>query len=410
MTEKTESAVLSAGDEKAEVRARGPEAEEQGQLAGRPVSPDAEPSPQGPGKIRTLYDLVMRSPGWFVLSLAGLTIVLYGMKHAQSILSPVLLAMFVVMGLSPALDWLRRRRMPSWAAIAVVMVVFLVIGLLVGGILATSLGQVNTKLPEYEQNLSNMFSDMNTWFADHGIDISGLTENAFSPSKIFSWITGAARYLISQLTSVFLIILIVAFMIAEVYSFPRKLYVRAQTGPKLYESFDNFARVTRTFLFTLTWLNLLTATLAAIIYFAFGVDFALLWTIVFFMLSYIPNIGFVLSVIPPFFVTLFEQGFTRAVIVVVLVIGVNGFVNNAIAPRYMGQKTGLTTLIVFLSLVLWAWVLGPVGALMSVPLMIMVKLLFFDRYESTRPISALITPLPRSKEPRLRRIRRKRDS
>jgi AI-2 transport protein TqsA len=129
-----------------------------------------------------------------------------------------------------------------------------------------------------------------------------------------------------------------------------------------------------------------------VVYYAFGVDFALLWGLMFFLLSFIPNIGFVLAVIPPFFVTLLEFGFTRAIIVVAIVIFFNGLVNNAVTPRFLGQKTGLSTLAVFLSLVIWAWVLGPIGALMSVPLMLMVKLLFFDSYESTRPLSALISP------------------
>ena len=187
-------------------------------------------------------------------------------------------------------------------------------------------------------------------------------------------------------------------MIAEVYSFPRKIHYRLQLGAALSGAFENFAGVTRTFLFTLTWLNALTAIFAAIVYFAFGVDFALLWALIFFLLSFIPNIGFVLAVIPPFFVTLLEFGFTRAAIVVAIVIVINGFVNNAIAPRFMGQRTGLSTLAVFLSLVLWAWILGPIGALMSVPLMLMVKLLFLDYYDSTRAMSALISPLPRSKK------------
>lgn len=405
MTEEAESATLAPGSEQ-QAGAGRPESGEPGAPNGKPLSSAEAIGPQGPGGIRDFYSVVRRSPAWLLVSLAALAIVLYGMKHAQSILGPILLAMFIVMGLSPVLGWLKRRRVPPWAAIALVMLLFVVIGLLIGGILASSLSQVNTKLPVYQQNLGEMYSDLESWFGSHGMDISGLTESVFSPAKIFSWATTSASYLISQLTSVFLILLIVIFMVAEAYSFPRKFHDRAQFSPQLYANFANFAKVTRTFLFTLTWLNLLTAILAAIIYYAFGVDFALLWAIVFFLLSYIPNIGFVLSVIPPFFVTLLEQGFTRAVIVVVLVIAVNGFVNNAITPRFMGYKTGLTTLIVFLSLVLWAWVLGPVGALMSVPLMLMVKLLFFDQYETTRPISALITPLPRSKEPRWRRRRR----
>jgi AI-2 transport protein TqsA len=348
------------------------------------------------GGTRSLYHGLRTRPTSLLLALAAATIVLYGMRNARSVLAPILLAMFVVMGLSPILQWLKRRGMPSWAAILVVLVGFLIVAGLLLVILATSLGQINTKIPVYQSNLSRISTNLQTWFADRGIDISGLTGNILRPDKVVGWVTSSIRILVSLLTNAFLLILIVAFMIAEVYSFPRKMYQQVQLGPTLSRAFGDFANVTRTFLFTLTWLNALTAIFAGIVYYAFGVDFALLWALMFFLLSFIPNIGFVLSVIPPFFVALLEFGFARAAIVVAIVIVVNGFVNNAIAPRFMGQKTGLSTLAVFLSLVLWAWVLGPIGALMSVPLMLMVKLLFLDSYDSTRPISALISPLPKS--------------
>jgi len=334
-----------------------------------------------------------------LLALACATIVLYGMRYARSILAPILLAMFIVMGLSPILQWLKRKGTPPWAAIVIVMVGFLVVAALLVGVIATSLAQINAKVPVYQESLGQIASNVQTWFGERGIDVSGITGNILRPDKIMGWVTSSVRVLISLLTNAFLLILIVALMIAEVYSFPRKMHARVQLGPALGRAFDNFAGVTRTFLFTLTWLNALTAVFTAVVYYAFGVDFALLWATMFFLLSFIPNIGFVLSVIPPFFVPLLESGFTRAAIVVAIVIIVNGLVNNAIAPRFMGQRTGLSTLAVFLSLVLWAWILGPIGALMSVPLMLMVKLLFLDTYDSTRPMSALISPLPREKLP-----------
>jgi len=335
---------------------------------------------------------LLHSPTGLLLALACATIVLYGMRYSRSILAPILLAMFVVMGLSPILQWLRRKGMPPWATIMVVLVGFVAVAGLIVAIIAASLGQLNSTLPVYQQNLTRIVSDVQSWFAGHGIDIGGLTSNVIRPDRIIGWISSFIRLLIGLLTNGFLIILIVAFMIAEVYSFPRKVHDRLSISPKLAETFKNFGDVTRTFLFTLTWLNLLTAVIVVAVYYAFGVDFALLWGLMFFLLSFIPNIGFVLAVIPPFFVTLLEFGFTRAAIVVAIVIFFNGLVNNAVTPRFLGQRTGLSTLAVFLSLVLWAWVLGPVGALMSVPLMLMVKLLFFDSYESTRPLSAIISP------------------
>jgi AI-2 transport protein TqsA len=357
----------------------------------------AADAPPRNGRVSNLRQNLRHRPSGLLFALACATIVLYGMRYSRSVLAPILLAMFVVMGLSPVLHWLRRKGMPPWAAVLVVLVVFLIVAALVVGIIATSLGQINTKVPVYQENLTRVASNLQTWFADRGVDISGITGNVLRPDKVLGWVTSSIRLLISLLSNAFLMILIVAFMIAEVYSLPDKLQDDVLLGPRLGRAFHDFAVVTRTFLFTLTWLNLLTTIFVAIVYFAFGVDFALLWALMFFLLSFIPNIGFVLAVIPPFFVTLLEYGFTRAAIVVGIVIVVNGFVNNAIAPRFMGQRTGLTALAVFLSLVLWAWVLGPVGALMSVPLMLMVKLLFFESYESTQPLSAFISPSERKK-------------
>jgi AI-2 transport protein TqsA len=367
-----------------------------------PISDDQPPSESEPqqaagssgsaGKISAAQQNLLRSPTGLLLALACTTIVLYGMRYSRSILAPIFLAMFVVMGLSPILQWLRRKGMPPWAAITIVLIGFLVVALLVVSIIAASLGRLNTTLPVYQQNLSRMIADVQVWFADHGIDIGGLTSNVFRPDKIIGWIGSFVRTLISLLTNGFLIILIVAFMIAEVYGFPKRAQARLSLNPRLTETFRNFGDVTRKFLFTLTWLNILTTVIVVIVYYAFGVDFALLWGLMFFLLSFIPNIGFVLAVIPPFFVTLLESGFTRAAIVVAIVIFFNGLVNNAVTPRFMGEKTGLSTLAVFLSLVIWGWVLGPIGALMAVPLMLMVKLLFFDSYESTRPLSAIISP------------------
>ena len=127
----------------------------------------------------------------------------------------------------------------------------------------------------------------------------------------------------------------------------------------------------------------------------------------FFLLSYIPNIGFILSIIPPFAITLLEQGFTRAIIVVAIVLVINFVVDNLVSPRIMGRGLGLTPLAVLLSLIVWAWVLGPVGALISVPLTILVKRLFFENFESTQFLSdALSAPLAIKNRKGSRRRRR----
>jgi AI-2 transport protein TqsA len=182
-------------------------------------------------------------------------------------------------------------------------------------------------------------------------------------------------------------------MVAEAYAIPDRL-AASHMDKKFARSFANFSDVTRNFLFTKGWLSAIMSIFCTIIYWAFGIDFALLWGMAFFVLSFVPNLGFILSVIPPFFVGLLEFGFWRSVIAILVVVVANTVVDNVISPKIMGRSVGLSTLTVFLSVFIWGWILGTTGALMSVPLTLMVKLLFFDSFEGTRTISEVMaTPV-----------------
>jgi AI-2 transport protein TqsA len=331
------------------------------------------------------------SPTGLLVALAGVAITLYGMRYASGILNPIFLALFITLGASPALHWMQRKGVAPWLAVTIILVVFVVLAFMFLGIMAASLSQLDDKLPVYKENLSNTMDSASAWFSDRGIDISGLVSGAISPPKIVDFVAGLLKSAVGALGNVMLMILIVLFMISAAYSFPRTLVEKMKISPTFRKSLTNFGETTRSYLFTKAWLSFIVAVVVTVIYYIFGVDFALLWGLFFFILSFIPNIGFVLSVIPPFFVTLLEFGFTRAVVVVLIVIVINTIVDNGLSPRIMGRSVGLSSLVIFLSLVIWGWVFGGIGALISVPLTLMVKLLFFDSYESTRPISEFMT-------------------
>ena len=334
---------------------------------------------------------LLGSPTGLLIALAGVTITLYGMRYASGILNPIFLALFITMGASPVLIWLRRKGVPPWLAVTIVLVAIVILALLFVAIMAASVSQLDDKLPVYKENLSNTMDSVSAWFSDRGIDTSGLVSGAISPPKIIDFVSGLLKSVLNAMSSIMLMILIVLFMISAAYSLPATLAEKMKIPGTFRKSMENFAETTRSYLFTKAWLSLIVAVVVTVIYFIFGVDFALLWGLVFFIFSFIPNIGFVLSVIPPFFVTLLEFGFTRAAIVVIIVIVINAIVDNGLSPRIMGRSVGLSSLVVFLSLVLWGWVFGGIGALISVPLTLMVKLLFFDSYESTRPISMFMS-------------------
>jgi len=362
----------------------GPPADEDGLVD---TATEAGSATQAAGRSRNLIG----SPTGLLLALAGVVVIIYGMRYASGILNPILLALFLVMGISPFIHWLRRKGLPPWATLAVVLVLFVVIILLFVVIAAGSLTQLDEKLPVYQENLSEMTADAQAWFSEQGIDISGLTSGALDPANLVDNVGSLIKGAINALTNIGLMIFIVLFMISEIFTFPRKLTDRVKLSANFRRSLDNFSETTRGYLFTKAWLAAIMTVIVAIIYYAFGVDFALLWALLFFVMSFVPNIGFVLAVIPPFLVTLLESGLWTAVVVLVLVIIFNTIVDSLIGPHFMSKSVGLSTLMVFLSLILWAWVLGGVGALIAVPMTLMVKLLFFDSYESTRPLSEFMS-------------------
>lgn len=337
---------------------------------------------------------LLSGPVRLLLPIALAAGIIYAMKFSSGILNPILLALFLTMGASPALAWMRRRGMAPWLCIVIVAVVMVAAVTLFMLIMLSAVMQLDEKMPVYQQNLAQMETNATAWFADRGIDISGLTSGSLSPETAINAVKGLLSGIVNVMGNIFWLILLLLFMVAEAYALPRRLTEDIRMNERVARSFANFGDTVKTFLFTKGWLSALVAVMVTIIYLIFGVDFAVVWGLLFFVLSFIPNIGFMLSVIPVFFITLLEFGFTRAAIVVILVIVINTIVDNYFSPKIMGKSVGLSTLTVFLSVFFWGWVLGGIGALMSVPLMLAVKLLFFDSFESTQTISDIMgTPV-----------------
>ncbi len=352
------------------------------------------------------YGGIVGTPTGLLVAIASASVILISMRYARSVLNPIFLSMFLVMGVSPVLHYLRRKGVPAWATVTIMVAAMVIAIVLFIFVFVNSLGQLDEKLPVYQQNLQEMTDDATAWFAEQGIDVTGVTESAVSPPKVFDCLTGFVGSLVNTMTSVVLMLLIVVFMIAEVYSFPKKLFGATSRQSYVAKALADFSDVTRSFLFTKAWLSALAAVIVTVVYYVFGTDFALLWGLLFFVLSFVPNIGFILSVIPPFIVTFLEFGFSRAALMVIIVIVMNTIIDNIFAPRIMAKNVGLSTLTVFLSLFVWAWVLGPIGALISVPMTLMVKHLFLNFYPTTQPVSAVLTGAEKPPKEKKKRNRR----
>jgi predicted PurR-regulated permease PerM len=172
----------------------------------------------------------------------------------------------------------------------------------------------------------------------------------------------------------------------------------AANNPNLTR-FRGLARDLREYVSITTWINLLVGVVNTVFLLLLGVDYALLWGLLSFLMGYIPNVGFWIALIPPFLLALLEFGAARALLVLVGYVVINGGVQNFLQPRMMGAGLNLSPFIVVLSLFFWGWVLGPMGALLAVPLTMIVKEVFLEAYDDTRGLAELMSADTPAKKP-----------
>ena len=216
-------------------------------------------------------------------------------------------------------------------------------------------------------------------------------------------VAGTLSGLGGVLKNTFLILLTVIFILLEGSTFPNKL--RAAFGPGAhFDHFDKFRETVNRYLVIKTTTSLVTGILVSTWLALLGVDFALLWGLLAFMLNYIPSIGSIIAAVPPVLLALVQHGLVSALLVGLGYTVLNLAIGAGIEPRFMGRSLGLSTLVVFLSLVFWGWVLGPIGMLLSVLLTMTLKIAL-DSYEETQWIAVMLGPEISSKSLKASKIK-----
>lgn len=185
-------------------------------------------------------------------------------------------------------------------------------------------------------------------------------------------------------------LLILFFMLLDADKFPYKLGKALANQNPLQARINGFTADIRRYVLITTWINLMVAIVDTIFLMALGVPFPILWGILSFLLGYIPSIGFWLALIPPFLMALMASGIETALLVLIGYVLINGSVQNLLQPRLMGKGLNISPLAVFLSLFFWGWVLGTMGALLAMPLTMLIKEVFLAGYEDTRWLSHVI--------------------
>ncbi len=325
-----------------------------------------------------------------LLTLAALVVVIAGMKAAASIIVPFLFSVFIAIICAPPLAWMTRRRVPAVLAVLIILLAVLLIGFLLMLAVGTSVQSFSSAMPGYQAKLQQLFNGFIGWLSGMGVELSstGIRE-AFDPGSAIKLVNRMLDGLGNLFTNAFLILFTVLLILLEASSFPGKLEAIANSGRVKFDYIDHFLASVQHYIGLKTMTSLATGVLVAVMLAVMGVDFPLLWGLIAFLLNYIPNIGSIIAAVPAVLLALIQFGVPAALGAALGYAVINIVIGSVVEPRVMGRGMGLSALIVFLSLIFWGWVFGPVGMILSVPLTMLAKLAL-ENGEHTHWISVLL--------------------
>jgi predicted PurR-regulated permease PerM len=325
-----------------------------------------------------------------ILNLAGLIVVMAGIMYASSIIKPLLLAVFVAIIFAQPLAWLVRKNVPQWAAILIVMFGGVLIFFGIGQLITSSFSQFSSDASKYATHLSEIASSFIQTLTELGIDVSSeKLKGMLGAEKILNVTTNMAGEIGSLMGNMAIVVFIVVFILLELNSFAVKTIALVDTPAVSLHHLSRIGNSIRHYLAIKTYISLLTGFLIWIGLLIIGVDYAILWALIAFLLNFIPNIGSFIAMVPAFLFALVQLGFGGAVWTMVVFVSVNTIAGSVVEPRVMGKGLGLSTLVVFLSLIFWGFLLGTVGMFLSVPLTMAAKIML-EQKESTKWIAILL--------------------
>jgi len=325
-----------------------------------------------------------------LIKFAAFVIIVAGMKAAAMLVVPLLLAVFLSIICVPPLFWMQKKGIPGIMGIIILMFGVIVIQMLLVTLVSSSIADFSGNIPFYQERLKTLTFESLQLLSNQGVELETdkLTE-IFNPSRILKLVANTLNGLGGVLTHTFFVFLVFIFILSEAAGFPNKLRAILNDKNTNLEKYAEITAGVNRYLGIKTLTSLGTG-IAIFIWLAVqGVDFPVMWGVFAFLLNYIPNIGSIIAAVPAVLLALIQLGPLAAGIASIGFIIVNILVGSVIEPKVMGQGIGLSTLVVFLSLAFWGWVLGPVGMLLSVPLTMGVKIALSGQ-ESTRWLSILL--------------------
>lgn len=318
-----------------------------------------------------------------VLLFAGLIIVIAGIIYAESIITPLLMAFFISIIFAQPIIWMKKKKVPQGLAITLVFILIIFIFVGFGELISGSLSSFSENAPVYEQNLTDMGITIMEFFKSKGINLSlGKATSIFDPSKVMNFTAGFLGQLGGFMGNTFTIFFLVIFLLLELDSISAKARAIAINTNISISYLNTIGKSIRDYLSIKTVTSLLTGIIVWISLTVLGLDYAIIWALIAFLLNYIPNIGSIIAAIPAVLFALIQLGFMGAMWTSIIFLVANMLVGSVVEPKMMGKGMGLSTFVVFASLIFWGFVMGTVGMFLSVPLTMAIKIMLEQNPET----------------------------
>ena len=336
----------------------------------------------------------------FLIGAACFVVVIAGLRAAAAVVLPFLVAVFLAVVSVPFMRWLERNRVPRPLAVfGAVMAAVAVIGLL-GLVVGQSVNEFTAAAPRYQARLQELMNSGVALLDDLGVPAEEWRAFDLLPPDLFDMVGGALGALASFASNTFLVLLTAIFIMMEAAGFSAKLRVAFGADANFWQ-FEQMTRQVQNYLVIKTAISVATGLVVGLWVGALGLDFALLWGLVAFILNFIPSLGSIIAAIPAVLLAVIQFGAARAGVIAAGYVVINLIFGNFIEPMLMGRRLGLSTLVVFVSLVFWGWVWGPIGMLFSVPLTMVVKIAL-ENTKDFRWVAVMLDANPSASPPPVR--------
>jgi len=315
-----------------------------------------------------------------LLGLAAAVVVLGGLRTAQGLAAPIFLAFVLAIAVHPLLAWLRRVGVPGWLALTVTVLITYAALTAFAGALLLSVLQFADQAQTYRDEVTALVGQGEDLLLEAGVDQAQINDvlSRVDINQAFSLAVGIVQSVTSLLSNLVFVLALLFFVLIDAGGVDTKLAAVRALRPGAAEALAGFTHGVRQYLVVTAIFGAVVAALDVVLLMALGVPLPLLWGLLAFLASFVPTIGLLVGLVPPVVIGLLAGGFTTGLYVLIGYLLINNTVDNFVKPKFVGDAVGLSITMSFLSLVVWGFVLGPLGALLAIPASLLVRALLTD--------------------------------